>query len=330
MTLTLSVPAAPLFAALRPFAAGPFRALSPAIPLAERASIVLAWFTSGRLAYLVMGVIAIGTSTSILTTRYPLWWQLHFSKLGTYDDFSGHMFNSTMILAGLLITAFAVRVRSDLHSLAVLRNRRPSRVLIVLVASVGIHLSFVGMIPVNQNPFWHDRAASGLMLSFLGILINTLRSRKHVPLRLQYTTLGVITGLSTAIAGFITATINLAGLEFIGFTLIFTWIGVFTHCIGRGRALLTAAGAADSIIEQPTDIVRAAPATTGASRTHRRGKRPAQIRPGRVPATLVSRRTARVVTDRPPSDPRDQRRRMLARRSSRSRVIARNSRTRLA
>ena len=47
-------------------------------------------------------VLAVGVAISILTTSDKDWWRLHFSKLGTYPDLSGHVFNLTIIVAGVL------------------------------------------------------------------------------------------------------------------------------------------------------------------------------------------------------------------------------------
>lgn len=228
--------------------------LTPALPSLLPSAVVTraldgaAWFCSRRIAFLVMGVLAIGTTLSILTTADPLWWQLHFSKLGTFHDFSGFVFNGTLISAGLIIVWFASRVRAELRTLAALRTRKPSRLMIALMVSVGVHLSVVGMIPVNTNTWLHDRAASGLMLSFLGILIVTLRLWKHVPPRLVWATIAVAAGLVLAIVGFAFGLLNLAALELVGFTLIFVWIGQFTACVRVGIRYLeqqTAASAAN-------------------------------------------------------------------------------------
>ena len=201
--------------------------------------------TSRGIAALVMALLAAGTLVSVVTTSDPGWWRLHFSELGTFRTFSSYTFNTTLILTGLLITAFALRVRADLRIRHRIRHRRSSALLVGLITSVGIHLSLVGLIPITANTFLHDRAASGVMLSFLGILALTMLRQRHAPRALRWATTGVTAGLGAAIAGFVVKGINLAALELVGFLLIFAWIGVFTHCLHHKGSLRKLASPSD-------------------------------------------------------------------------------------
>lgn len=204
--------------------------------IAQRTS-AMARLSSRQLSLLVMVVIGAGALLSVATTTDTIWWQLHFSQLGIYDNFSGHVFNGTLIVAGLIIVWFAVRVR---HELATLERWRAARfrcsALVILMAAVGVSLGGAGAIPVSANEFLHDRAASGIMLSFLGILIVALVEHKRMPKRLTLSTLAVIVTLGSAITLFILGTFNLAALEAVGFTMIFSWIGQFTVALQRQRA----------------------------------------------------------------------------------------------
>lgn len=246
--------------------------LSPAslvVALRARSRALLERLTARLLALSVMLVIAVGTGLAIVTTTNPDWWQLHFSELGTFDDFSGHTFNATLVIAGLLIAAFAVRVRIDLVSLTPHRKVRPSRTLTVLMISVGIHLLGVGLVPLNTFEFLHDRLASGIMLSFLGLLILIVLRRRHVNPLLLWSSIAIAGGLVLAITAFVNGLINLAALEFVGFTLIFVWVGIFTASLERGiahfRQLSTAHAQASARSERadaaPLDVsVPSAPA----------------------------------------------------------------------
>lgn len=196
---------------------------------------IVAWATSSRLAATVMGMLAVGVALSILTTTETDWWQYHFSALGTVSDFSGFMFNGSLIAAGLVVGLFSLRIHAELRALSAGRGRAPSRVFVVLVASVGVHLAGVGFIPLHTNTFLHDRAASGIMLSFLGMLGVTLRRRRSVPRVLMAATIAVFTLLIAVIVLFSTGVINLAVLELVGFALIFSWIGVLSRCVSHAQ-----------------------------------------------------------------------------------------------
>lgn len=223
--------------------------LSPADLVARlgvRSRAALRRLTARLLAFSVMLVLATGTTLSIVTTTKTNWWQLHFSELGTFDDFSGHTFNTTLIIAGILIAGFAVRVRIDLLALTPHRQVRPSRILTACMVSVGLNLLGVGLVPLNTLAFVHDRLASGIMLSFLGLLVVVIIRRRHVNRLLLWGTVGIATGLAVAIAAFIAGLINLAALELVGFTLIFVWVGIFTSSLEKGIAQARKLAAAET------------------------------------------------------------------------------------
>lgn len=174
-------------------------------------------------------VLAVGVAISILTTSDKDWWRLHFSKLGTYPDLSGHVFNLTIIVAGVLFSCFAIRTRLELLAIADPAHRRRCDVFTLGVGSLGVHLSAVGLVPLNTNEFLHDRAASGAMLSFIVVLALAVRARRALSARLRVVTLAVIVVLSAAIVVFAAGLINLAGFELIGFTLVGLWTAVFSR-----------------------------------------------------------------------------------------------------
>jgi len=286
----------------------------PLASFARSAPRVLLQLTPRRLAALVMLFLASGVLVSILTTPATGWWKLHFSELGTVAGFSGYIFNGTLIATGMLIVLFAVAVHRDLRILAGVRKARGRRVLVGFKASVGVHLAAVGMIPVNLNPWLHDRAASGLMLSFLAILIIAVIRRRHVPKRLAIATGAVGLGLTTAITLFATGLLNLAGLEIIAFTLIFTWIGIFTGCLHRAVVSVSEGthGAEEEYAaelnrvepDQPVSGWSAATVESAPRRPSRpRLRRPTLSRPTRrpIPRSPLALRAA----TRPAARPRD-------------------------
>jgi hypothetical membrane protein len=235
--------------------------LSPAdlvAHVAVHARKALRRLTARLLAFSVMFVLATGTTLSIVTTTQTNWWQLHFSELGTFDDFSGHTFNTTLMVAGILIAGFAVRVRIDLVALTPHRRVRPSRILTACMVSVGLNLLGVGLVPLNTFEFMHDRFASGIMLSFLGLLVVVIIRRRHVNRLLLWGTVGIATGLAIAIAAFIAGLVNLAALELVGFTLIFVWVGIFTSSLEKGIAQARHQAAASETAPRPAVARRGA------------------------------------------------------------------------
>jgi len=229
----------------------------------RRSRVLAARLTARVLALSVMIVLATGTTLSIVTTTAHQWWQQHFSELGTFDDFSGHVFNSTLIVAGLLVTTFAVRVRVDLLSLTVMRGVRPSRILTICMVLVGLNMSGVGLVPLNTISFLHDRLASGIMLSFLGLLVVIVVRHRHGTALLLGATIGIAVGLGVAITLFLFGILNLAALEIIGFTLIFVWVGVFTACLEKGMTRARQLETADAALA-PEDTPRSGAVSSSA------------------------------------------------------------------
>jgi len=150
--------------------------------------------------------------------------------------FSGYAFNATIILTGAGVVVFGLRLRREMKQhagTAVLTNRRAATVVPVLVVLLGIHLSFVGVIPVSTNEFLHDRASTGAVLMFILILASSrwmLRGMHGVIGRASRRVgLGLVATVAPYIAGFI----NLAAFELIVFIQIFSWLLLFSRTIGR-------------------------------------------------------------------------------------------------
>ena len=178
-----------------------------------------------------VGLLLLATAVAAATTSDRDWWQLHFSELGTHRDFSGTVFNLGSMSAGATFILFATRVRrafADIRAqldTVVHARRHASRLLVMLIASFGGHLAMVGLVPLDVNTAVHERAASGMMLSFLGILGLVLVSPWTVRrLRLTSVAVGAARPRSWCSPR---AAITLAILEVVGFALIFVWLATF-------------------------------------------------------------------------------------------------------
>lgn len=192
--------------------------------------------TASQIGFATAALLAIGLLISIATTPDVLWWHLHFSRLGTFSVFSGYVFNATIVLTSVGVVVFALRLRSEMKRHAgtpLLANRRAATVVPLLVASIGIHLSLVGFVPVSTNEFVHDRGSTGAVFSFVAILVSSrwmLRGMHRAMGRASRTVgLGLIVTIAPYVAGFI----NLAAFELIVFSLVFSWLLLFARTVGR-------------------------------------------------------------------------------------------------
>ncbi|MCR2762637.1 hypothetical protein NQ152_03850 [Microbacterium sp. zg.B48] len=193
--------------------------------------------TATQVGFMTAAMLIGGTLLSILTTPDPMWWQLHFSRLGTFSVFSGHLFNATLIAAGGGVVLFGWRLRIEMKRHAgtsVLVSRRSATAVPILVVLIGIHLSFVGVIPQNTNEFLHDRASTGAVFSFTAILLSSRWLLRGMHRGVTRATRQVGVGLVVAVSVYIAGFINLAAFELVGFSLIFFWLLFFARNLGRG------------------------------------------------------------------------------------------------
>ena len=211
------------------------RPLAP-VRLAARPLELLRDSTASQVGLATAALLVVGLLISIATTPDPLWWHLHFSRLGTFAVFSGFVFNATIVMTSAGIVVFALRLRREMQrhaGTAVLANRRAAAVVPILVALIGIHLSVVGFVPVSTNEFLHDRGSTGAVFSFVAILASSrwmLRGMHRVMAR---ATRRVGLGLVATIAPYIAGFINLAAFELIVFSLVFSWLLLFARTVGR-------------------------------------------------------------------------------------------------
>ena len=197
---------------------------------------VLRHGTATQVGFATAALLAAGVVISILTTPDALWWQLHFSRLGTFTTFSGHAFNSTLVLTGAGVVAFGLRLRREMvrHAgTAVLANRRAATFVPVLVVLLGIHLSFVGIIPVNSNEFLHDRSSTGAVFCFVVILVSSRWMLRGMHRVMSQATRSVGIGLVATLVPYISGFINLAAFEIVVFGQVFGWLLLFARTIGR-------------------------------------------------------------------------------------------------
>lgn len=264
---------------------------------------------SQHLAVTSVVLLVIGTALAAATTSDPHWWQLHFSELGTHRDFSGAAFNTGSMSAGGLLLVFAARVRQELAEIrrqiasAVHARTHIARLLVCLIASFGLHLALVGLVPLNVDTALHERGASGTMLSFLGILCVMLAS-PWTPRRLRLICAGITVLLVPAIVVFVLGGITLATLEIIGFGLIFVWLVTFSAALRRAtgdrvrrRHEREGGGAAVRRVTR-----RAARGATVASAARARpvsGRMRPRHSPARPPSARPSRRLRRALPRHP-------------------------------
>ena len=187
-------------------------------------------------AFWTGAVLLGGIVLAILTTTDPLWWQLHFSRLGAFDDFSGHVFNGGLVSCGVVAMSASIplhrRIRAGLER-GTVADARSLRRLPVTIVALGASLSLIGMIPLTLNEFLHDRAANGVLIFFVVLVVGCRRTLPELPPVLGRTALGVLAVLGTGIVLMVTGIINLTIMEMLVFTSVLTWIHFLERAVAR-------------------------------------------------------------------------------------------------
>ncbi|MGX5695846.1 DUF998 domain-containing protein [Agromyces soli] len=188
-----------------------------------------------KMATLLVAFMALSTLASIAAVEDEYWWEYHFSQLGTADDFSAWMFNTTLIVAGFFVTTFTLYLYRDLSALVdrgVLAHRWAPRTVSVAFVVLGVMLAGVGLFPVDVNMAVHNGCASGMAAAFAVMVLGSPIILKGMPRRffvICFATFGVLIGsfLLFAPLGYY----NLTAFELIAFTIIFSWITVFIRFV---------------------------------------------------------------------------------------------------
>lgn len=194
--------------------------------------------TTRRMSSLLLAFVVVGTLTAMVSTPDPDWWEIHFSHLGTFWHLSSVVFNGTLIVGGLLVTAFAVYVAHDLAAVAAsggLDPRARWRVVPTLFVIMGLMLAGVGAVPVNLSLLIHNLCAMGLAAMFLGLLAGGRWLMRGLP-RAYFRSAGLfLIALLVSVVLFVTGYFALTAFEIIVFALIFGWIAVFIRFLTADR-----------------------------------------------------------------------------------------------
>lgn len=227
----------------------------------------------------------------------PIWWHLHFSRLGMFADASGYTFNAGVIISGLVIAAAGIPLAIHLaNGMAEGRiaDPRAARLLPPLLVTLGVCLALIGVIPLTLNEFLHDRAANGVMLSFLGLVIVSRRTLPELPRFLSRYAMTAVAVLVVGIVLMFTGILNLAAFEVLAFGGVLSWV----HLLERAVRRLGVVAPAPALAQEALPLRAIAPEgvrTPGAGRSHVAGRGTRR----RLPVALSAARTRAVAVRRP-------------------------------
>lgn len=237
-------------------------------------------------------VLCVAILIAALSTVDPLWWHLHFSRLGMFADASGYTFNGGVVASGLVIAAGSVPLAIQLATAQAsgrIADARAARMLPPLLLTLGLCLALIGVIPLTLNEFLHDRAANGVLLSFLGLVVVSRRTLRELPAFLGRYALVAVVVLVVGIGFMVSGIINLAAFEVLAFGSVLSWV----HLLERSVRALAVTPEPASAVTTVTAAVPAAdePAPVRATDAPRRGSRlrvPAVARTGVIRTLRVA------------------------------------------
>ncbi|OZB83259.1 MAG: hypothetical protein B7X41_13320 [Microbacterium sp. 14-71-5] len=173
------------------------------------------------------GVLCASIPAAALTTPDSLWWLSCFSRLGATDDASSVFFNGGMVLAGIVIGLAAVPVMRGLRgaSAAGFRGTGAAAALVpLLIATLGLSLVLIGMLPLSFNVFAHERAANGALASSAGLLLLHRRYLRGLSRTLDRIATGAVVVLALGMVGLITGVLTLTVFEGLAFGSVIAWL----------------------------------------------------------------------------------------------------------
>ncbi|MFB7844863.1 hypothetical protein [Microbacterium sp. NPDC056052] len=185
------------------------------------------WHRRVPLVLTAAGVLCASVPSAALTASAPLWWLSCFSRLGATGDASSIFFNGGMVLAGAVIGLSAVPVMRGLRgaSPAGFRGTAAAAALVpLLIATLGLSLILIGMLPLSFNVFAHERAANGALASSAGLLLMHRRYLRGLSRSLDRVAMGAIIVLTLGMACLIAGVLTLTVFEGLAFGSVIAWL----------------------------------------------------------------------------------------------------------
>ncbi len=191
--------------------------------------------TTPKLSSLLVLFMTFGTITAMATASDPAWWEYHFSQLGTFGDRSSSLFNLTLIIAGFLVTTFALYLQRDLQVLVdrgVLKKAHAPRTVSIVFVVMGVMLSCVGVFPLSFSILLHNTSAIGMAVAFLVLLFASPWWLTGLPGRFFIVSFAFAAALIVgALLFYPVQYFNLTAYELVAFAIMFAWIAIFIRYI---------------------------------------------------------------------------------------------------
>ncbi|GAB3618078.1 hypothetical protein GCM10027416_26350 [Okibacterium endophyticum] len=196
--------------------------------------LAVSQLTTESMSQRLLLFMTVGVLLSMATSTDPIWWRYHFSHLGTFGDQPSIVFNATLIIAGLLVTTFALYVSRDIRRLArrrIVRFEWSARVISAFFIAMGIALAGIGLVPINLTIIGHNVFAGGTVILFGVLLLATPIMLWGMPAALGITALGFFAALAASAWLASIGYFNITAFELVAFVIMFGWIALFVRFV---------------------------------------------------------------------------------------------------
>ncbi len=182
----------------------------------------------GLFVVILLGGIAI----SAITTNNAMWWEQSFSFLGESSSHSRIIFNSTLIVSGILLIVLQQFFMDDfvyLQRIGLLAPRRAKFVRAGLIA-LGILLATIGLIPFGATSIRdmvHDLCAYSVAGVLLAFMLTVRRLLPFLSKEFYAFTWFMVVLLVSAVVLHLAGSINTVGVELLAFAIGGFWFMLF-------------------------------------------------------------------------------------------------------
>ncbi|GAA2029635.1 hypothetical protein GCM10009819_11610 [Agromyces tropicus] len=174
---------------------------------------------------LVAMLLAAGSLASMSLTDTGEWWASNFSTLGTSDDVAAVWFNAALVLSGGAMAAMSRPLARGLARPEYRPRRGATVVVRILIATIGLALAGVGLVPIDADEVIHNVFASTAGASFFALAAGTPRLVRRMPRALVATS---IASLSAEVLTWVVydrlGWASLTVFEMVAFALVFVWL----------------------------------------------------------------------------------------------------------
>ncbi len=193
--------------------------------------------SSEKIAVSISALLVVGSVSATLLSDSTDWWYKHFSAIGATANLSSFIFNSSVVISGVMLIGLAAMLTYDIRRLRAAphtsSNMRPNwiRIMLLMLSLSGVMAIITGAIPYTNNFVVHDTAAKAIVI-FLGLMIAVAPWALTVfSKQFTYASYGLLFVMGWLWPPVATGALKLSLYEILSGALCLLWLSIFTRYI---------------------------------------------------------------------------------------------------